>query len=99
LDIKSVPLNFIRPVAGTPLENREQLLPEEALRITALFRIALPEAKLRICGGRPQTLGERQAELFAAGADSLMTGNYLTTTGCGIEHDTEMIRGQHLTVN
>ncbi|MCL2742672.1 MAG: biotin synthase BioB [Planctomycetaceae bacterium] len=96
LDIKSVPLNFIRPVAGTPLANQPPLMPEEALRITALFRIALPSAALRLCGGRPQTLGERQTELFAAGADSLMTGDYLTTTGCGVEQDMEMIRRQEL---
>ena len=74
------------------------LEPEEALRIIALFRHILPEASLRICGGRPETLRERQVDMFRAGADALMTGDYLTTQGMGVEEDIRMIEAAGLEV-
>lgn len=96
LQVDSVPINFLNPVAGTPLGNRfsdkKPLSAEEALRIVALFRILLPETAIRICGGRPSTLENRQHELFDAGADALMTGDYLTTPGVFAQKDREMIR-------
>ena len=57
----------------------------------ALFRHILPTATLRICGGRPVVLGDRQAEAFAAGANALMTGDYLTTHGQCLESDLNML--------
>lgn len=100
LEVDSVPVNFLSPVAGTPLgekfSNTPPLSSDEALRIVALLRILLPETSIRICGGRPGTLGNRQSELFDAGADALMTGDYLTTTGYSIQSDREMIRNAGL---
>ncbi len=93
LDVRSVPLNFLTPVPGTPLADRRPLEADEGLRIIALFRLLLPRASLRICGGRPTTLGARQAELFAAGADALMTGDYLTTAGISPATDRAMVEG------
>lgn len=91
MGVDSVPINFFKAIPGTPLENQPALTAEEALRIVALFRILLPETSIRICGGRPSILGTRQQELFDAGADALMTGNYLTTTGFSVDADWEMI--------
>ncbi|MDR2346923.1 MAG: biotin synthase BioB [Planctomycetaceae bacterium] len=91
LDVKSVPLNFYNAIEGTPLSSREPLSADECLRIVALFRIILQKASLRICGGRPKIFGERVKELFHAGADSLMTGNYATTNGISPEHDRKLI--------
>lgn len=64
---------------------------EEALRIIALFRIRLPKAKLRICGGRKQILAARQYESFAARADALMSGNYLTRPSEELEKDLQAL--------
>ncbi|MDR2171497.1 MAG: biotin synthase BioB [Planctomycetaceae bacterium] len=91
LNVKSAPLNFYNAVAGTPLSCSESLGVDEALRIVALFRLMLPEASIRICGGRPKIFADRVKELFHAGADSLMTGNYLTTNGNSPENDKKMI--------
>ncbi|MDR2761460.1 MAG: biotin synthase BioB [Planctomycetaceae bacterium] len=91
LGVKSVPLNFYHSVEGTPFSGRVPLSVEEGLRIVSLFRIMLPEASLRICGGRPKIFGERINELFDAGADSIMTGNFLTTNGVTPERDRQMI--------
>jgi biotin synthase len=89
--IREIPLNFLHPHPGTPLAAQPVLMTDEALRIIAVFRHILPEATLRVCGGRAHALGARQEELFAAGANALMTGDYLTTTGSGILEDLDMI--------
>jgi biotin synthase len=101
LGVRNVPLNFLNPIPGTPLENRERLRPEEALRIIALYRFLLPRATIRVCGGRLPTLGDRQREMFKAGANALMTGNYLTTPGVDPEEDRRMVEelGLRLEVN
>ena len=91
LGVQNVPLNFLNPIPGTPLDNRERLRPEEALRIIALYRFLLPRATIRVCGGRLPTLGDRQREMFKAGANALMTGNYLTTPGVDPEEDRLMV--------
>lgn len=92
LQVDSVPINFLQPIPGTPLADRTLLSAEEALRIIAVFRIILPHTRIRICGGRPIVLEARQNEIFRFGADALMTGDYLTTRGNGIDADKEMIQ-------
>jgi len=89
--IREIPLNFLHPLPGTPLAAQPVLPAEEALRIIAVFRHILPEAALRVCGGRTLVFGARQEEIFAAGANALMTGDYLTTAGSGIQEDMDMI--------
>ncbi len=98
LGVQHVPINFLHAHKGTPLAHMPPLSSAEALRIIAVFRHILPTATLRICGGRPTTLGERQSEIFAAGANALMTGDYLTTKGKGIEDDCRMITDQGLEI-
>lgn len=96
--ITHIPLNFLHPHEGTPLYGTAPLTAAEALRCIALWRHILPHATLRVCGGRPRILGARQHEIFAAGANALMTGNYLTTAGKSLEADVHMIAGQGLEV-
>lgn len=96
LGVRHVPINFLYPHPQTPLAGQEILGADEALRIIAVFRHILPQATLRICGGRPLVLGKRQSEIFAAGANALMTGDYLTTHGQGVEEDLAMLAAQGL---
>lgn len=91
LGVTSVPINFLYPHPGTPLANQPILSSNEALRIIALFRIVLPDTSLRVCGGRPNTLKNIQSQIFAAGANALMTGHYLTTSGITPQTDRCMI--------
>ena len=92
LKVHSVPLNFLHPIPGTPLENQPVLSPEEALRIVALFRFLLPDRQIRICGGRPTVFGEaRKAELLQSGASGIMVGDYLTTRGGSVRSDLDDI--------
>lgn len=89
--IQNIPINFLHPHPATPLGNRPIMPVDEALSIIAIFRHILPTATLRICGGRPETFGAHQKEIFYAGANAMMTGNYLTTNGQTIEKDMAMI--------
>ena len=91
LGVGHVPMNFLHPHPETPLAGQAPLTAEEALRIVAVFRHILPTATLRICGGRPLVLGARQKDVFVAGANALMTGDYLTTQGRGLADDLAMI--------
>jgi biotin synthase len=82
-----VPINLLDPRPGTPLGEHEMLSPREALQAIALFRLILPSAWLRLAGGRERVLGELQAMGLLAGANALIVGNYLTTTGRAPEAD------------
>jgi len=81
LDVDSIPINFLMPIMGTPLEGIEPIAPLEALHAIALFRLVLPDKEIRVCAGRGTALGQLHPLIFAAGADGFMIGNYLTTSG------------------
>lgn len=91
LNPDSVPLNFLHPRPGTPLENIKPLEPHEVLRIIAVFRIILADRDIFICGGREHNLRSLQSWMFYAGANATMMGNYLTTAGNPPEEDLRMI--------
>ena len=82
-----VPINLLDPRPGTPLSDTSLLSPREALQAIALFRLILPDAWLRLAGGRERVLGELQAMGLLAGANALIVGNYLTTGGRAAEED------------
>lgn len=87
----SIPLNFLIPIAGTPLAGREQLTPLKCLKILCLFRLLCPAAELRIAGGRELHLRSLQP-LGLYAANSIFAGHYLTTEGQPADWDAEMIR-------
>ena len=86
-----VPLNFLNPRPGTPLQIRKPVGPLEAIRWIALFRLALPSVILRYAGGREITLRELQAMGMTSGINALIVGNYLTTLGRSPEEDLQML--------
>lgn len=98
LNVDSVPLNFLNPVAGTRLESADNLNPLECLTIIALYRFLLPDKRLSVCGGREKNLRELQSWMFLAGADGTMTGNYLTTPGRPPELDRQLLKDLDLLV-
>lgn len=92
LDVDAVPINFLSPIPGTPMEKLSCLTPLKCLKIIALFRYVLPEKEIIICGGRESNLGLLHPLIFYAGASGIMTGNYLTIGGSRLENDLEMLR-------
>lgn len=92
LEPMSVPLNFFHPNEALPLTNNLASV-DEALSLITLAREIIPEpARIMIAGGREITFKERQTEIFAAGADAIVIGNYLTTSGEEPGKDLRMIR-------
>ncbi len=90
LDPCEVPINFLMP-SGTPLGVERKITPREALQAIALFRLVLPAAWIRLAGGREYVLGELQAMGLLAGANALIVGNYLTTTGRNADEDLALL--------
>jgi len=91
LDPDAIPLNFLHPLPGTKLADWPMLTPLEALKIIAAFRLSFPDKTIIICGGRQPTLRSLAPLMFAAGANALMTGDYLTTKGRLPEDDRLML--------
>lgn len=91
LDIRSVPVNILDPVAGTPLESQEPLSYSETWRTIAVFRFMLPEASfIRLAGGR-ELLPDMGRACLISGANAAITGDMLTKKGISTDEDREMI--------
>lgn len=91
LEPTEVPVNFLNPRPGTPLQHATILEPRIALHGVALFRLIIPFAMLRYAGGREVVLGDLQAAGILGGANGLIVGNYLTTLGRAAEEDVRML--------
>ena len=90
---ESIPVNILTPIKNTPFESYWNKIDEEnILRTLAIFKIACPEASIRIAGGKKARLSEEALEkAFKYCADSTIVGNYLTTTGFSPEEDEKLI--------
>ena len=91
LDVDSIPVNFLNPIEGTPLDGTCDLTPFCCLKIIVMLRLCHPSREIIVCGGREVNLRDLQGLIFAAGATGMMIGNYLTTSGRPAEEDLRMI--------
>ena len=94
----SVPINLLNPRAGTKFGERELMDPWEAVKWIAIFRLIIPDALFRLCGGRVENLGELQRTAIKAGLNGVMMGNFLTTLGNTPEDDRTMFEELGLNV-
>jgi biotin synthase len=90
IDPTSVPINLLNPRPGTKFGDRDHMDPWEAVKWIAIFRLILPAALFRLCGGRVENLGALQPLAVKAGLNGVMMGNFLTTLGSTPEEDREM---------
>jgi biotin synthase len=98
LNPTSVPINFYHHNEALEL-SPNPLTIEEAFSLIALTRKSIPNAqRIMVAGGRELMFGERQAEIFAHGANSIVIGNYLTTSGRAMDKDLEMLQELSLRV-
>ncbi len=86
----SVPINLLNPRPGTKFGDRELMDPWEVVKWIAIFRLILPDALFRLCGGRVENLGALDQMAVRAGLNGVMMGNFLTTLGNTPEHDRAM---------
>ena len=91
LGIKSVPINILNPIKNTPFENNKILSQEEVLRTVAIARFILPDAFIRLAGGR-FLFKDKGVSLFSSGANATITGDMLTTCGTSINEDFDTIK-------
>src|SRR4029079_17550121 len=94
----SVPINLLNPRPGTKFGDREYMDPVEAVKWIAIFRLILPDALFRLCGGRVEDIGELQGLAVKAGLNGVMMGNFLTTLGSTPEEDRAMFEELGLNV-
>ena len=90
LEVKSVPVNFLIPVEGTPMAGVRALDPRRCLRILSLYRFLLPTQEIRVSGGREVHLRSMQV-MGLYPANSIFVGDYLTTQGQTARDDLRMI--------
>ena len=89
--VASIPVNLLNPIPGTPYEHNQTLTSEEACRCVAVFRFLLPEAFIRLAGGRGR-LEDKGEACFRSGANAAITGDMLTTAGISIETDQKLLK-------
>lgn len=90
LGVKSIPVNLLNPIPGTPYEKRTPLTNEEACLCVALFRFLIPDASIRMAGGRG-LVGDKGKACFQSGANAAISGDMLTTAGITVETDQELL--------
>ena len=90
LKVRSIPINALMAIPGTPLERNTPLTEDEILRTIAMFRFINPEANIRLAAGR-KLLSENGKKAFLSGASATITGNMLTTSGSTIKGDIKML--------
>ena len=90
LGIRSVPVNMLNPIPGTPLGHLAPLTGDQMRRIVAVFRFLLPDAFIRLAGGRG-LLPDKGRSCFLSGANAAISGDMLTTSGISTAADLQML--------
>lgn len=91
LGIRSVPVNMLNPIPGTPFERNQRMTGADMRRIVAVYRFILPDASIRLAGGRG-LLTDKGRACFQSGANAAITGDMLTTAGITVETDQRLLR-------
>ena len=91
LGIKSIPVNMLNPIPGTPFENNSRLTHEDMRRIVAVYRFLLPDASIRLAGGRG-LLEDKGESCFISGANAAISGDMLTTSGITVKTDMALMK-------
>ncbi|ADB60793.1 Biotin synthase [Haloterrigena turkmenica DSM 5511] len=101
IGISSLPVNVLNPVEGTPLyEQGADITTEEIVKTVAVYKLLHPESRVRLTGGREANLSPEEQHLpLEAGADGLLTGDYLTTEGQSPGDDLEIVERAGLEPN
>ena len=90
IGMDSIPINFLHPIKGTPMEAYRFLTPQKCLKALCLFRFLNPKSEIRAAGGREVNLRSLQS-LALYPANSIFVEGYLTTPGQQAANALQMI--------
>jgi len=90
---ESTPINFFIPNNSLPIKSRN-LKYQEALDIIKKVKMALPDARIMVAGGREQMFNtpEKEQQMYKEGVTSIVIGNYLTVKGQKPELDRDRLK-------
>lgn len=91
LQVKSIPVNILNPIKNSPFEAQKAMSNQELCRTVAIFRFLLPDASIRLAAGRI-LLEDYGRQALRSGANAVITGDFLTTSGISIDSDMAMVR-------
>jgi len=92
LEPASVPLNFYHPNPALPLKECN-IDYQGAINIIKDARSMLgTQPMLMVAGGRELLFSNKEKEMFEAGANAIVIGDYLTTSGATPNSDIEIIK-------
>jgi len=97
LNARSIPVNFLLPIKGTPINTTSELTPQYCLRILCLFRLLNPDAEIRAAAGREHHLRSLEAMALYP-ANSLFLQGYLNTLGNTDTQTLKMIQDAGFTI-
>ncbi len=92
----SIAMNFFHPNSALPL--KKSLSSDASLAWIRRMRREMPSQRIMIAGGREITFKDRQREIFEAGANAIVIGDYLTTAGNAAHRDIEMLKSLGLEI-
>lgn len=89
--VESVPVNFLLPFDGTPLEGTtDHLTPQHCLRILSMVRFVHPDAEVRAAAGREMHIRTMQPLMLEV-VNSIFLGDYLTSEGAAGAADLQLL--------
>ena len=96
INVKSVPVNVLNPIPNTPFGNNAVLSEDEVRKTIAIFRFILPDAFIRLAGGRA-LFEDKGKSIFKSGSNSAISGDMLTTSGISTKSDLEILKDLNFT--
>ena len=83
---EAVPINFLLPIKGTPLENKDTsgLTTQYGLKVLSLARLLIPRSDIRCAAGREVYFKGEEKRLLSI-VNSIFASGYLTENGQGVK--------------
>jgi biotin synthase len=97
LSPQTIAINFFHPNNALPIR-KNPLNVDEALKVITYVKKNLQNSKIMIAGGREIMFASRVSEIFKAGANAIVIGDYLTTSGIKPSDDIKMIESLGLEI-
>lgn len=89
---EALPINFLLPIPGTPLEHADTsvLTTAYCMKVLCLARLLVPDSDIRCAAGREVYFKGEEKKLLSV-VDSIFASGYLTAGGQGIEDTIKVI--------